>query len=134
MEDSPAETVPVGRPAEALEEKITENPQAEMPEEASQPEVPKGPPEAGAEIQVAPDEDSPAETAPVTWPAVVRSPQGLNLRKGPALNYEVLCVLPDKAKVTALDLPMGAEVPGWRLVAAGERAGWVQARFLRLEY
>jgi len=78
-------------------------------------------------------ENKPTETAPVTWPAVVRSPQGLNLRKGPALSYEVLEVLPDGAEVTALDLPMGAEVPGWRLVYTGERAGWVQSRFLRLE-
>ncbi len=63
--------------------------------------------------------DTPAETAPAGRQAVVRSPKGLNLREGPALSYEVREVLPDGAEVTALDLPMGAEVPGWRLVSAG---------------
>jgi len=87
-----------------------------------------------AENQTSSQENGSSETAPVIWPAVVRSPQGLNLRKGPALSYEVLEVLPDRAEVTALDLPMGAEVPGWRLVYTGEIVGWVQSRFLRLEY
>jgi len=72
-------------------------------------------------------------TAPAGRPAVVRAPKGLNLWEGPALSYEVLEVLPDGAEITALDLPMGAEVPGWRLVASDKGVGWVQNRFLRLE-
>jgi len=103
-------------------------------EAVPQQEGPEGPRDAGAEAQASPAEDSPAETAPATWLAEVRSPKGLNLREGPALSYEVLEVLPDGAEVTALDLPKEAEVPGWRLVYTGERAGWVQRRFLRLRY
>ncbi len=103
-------------PEETPEENITENTQT-----------------SEAENQTASEENSSAETAPVGRPATVRSPKGLNLRKGPALSYEILCVLPDGAEATALDLPMGAEVPGWRLIYTGERIGWVQSRFLRLE-
>lgn len=63
--------------------------------------------------------------------AVVCSPKGLNLRAGPAMSYEALEVLADGAEVTVLALPRGVTVPGWELVMAGERAGWVSARFLR---
>lgn len=82
---------------------------------------------------------SPAETAevksvnpaPEGRRAVVCSPKGLNLRAGPALNYDALEVLADGAEVTVLALPRGVTVPGWELVMAGERAGWCSARFLR---
>jgi len=122
-------------PAEAPEEKITGAPQEETQQavqEAAQQEAAESSPETGTETQSAPVEDSSVVTAPAAWPAVVRSPKGLNLRAGPALSYEVLEVLPDGAGVTALDLPMGVEVPGWRLVSAGKTAGWCQSRFLRL--
>jgi len=118
-------------PAAAPEEKITENPQEETQQRAQE-ETTENSLESGTEAQAAPEEDSPAETAPAGCPAVVRSPKGLNLRAGPALSYEVREVLPDGAEVTALDLPMGTEVPGWRLVSADETAGWCQSRFLRL--
>jgi len=127
-------------PAAAPEEKITGGPQEETQQavqEAAQQEAEQeaaeSSPEAGTEAQAAPVEDSPAETASMGHPAVVRSPKGLNLRAGPALSYEVREVLPDGAEVTALDLPMGAEVPGWRLVSDGKMVGWCQSRFLRLE-
>lgn len=80
------------------------------------------------------------ETPQEVVKAVVCSGRGLNLRVGPALSYEVTEVLPDGAGVMALDLPRGAEVPGWRLVfaasgaPAGEKTSWVQSRFLRLEH
>ncbi len=99
---------------------------AEVPEETIA--------ETGADARTAPERIDSAVAAPETWPAVVRSPQGLNLRKGPALSYEVLEVLPDGAEVTALDLPMRAEVPGWRLVYIGGLTEWVQDLFLRLRY
>jgi len=105
---------------------------AAVPEEAAAPV--SGAEAAPGAPETVPEADSPAEPAPAAWPAEVRSPKGLNLREGPSLSYEVLEVLPDGAEVTALDLPKGAEVPGWRLVYTGERAGWVQRRFLRLRY
>ncbi len=120
-------------PAAAPEEKVKVDPQEEMAEEVSQKETTEDSLEAGTESQAAPEEDSPGETAPVGRPAVVRSPKGLNLREGPSLCCEVLEVLLDGLEVKALDLPMGAEVPGWRLVYTGKRTGWVQSRFLRLE-
>ena len=120
--------------AEAAPETLEAIPQAAAPNEAmAQPEAPEEVPAAGVEAQAAPEGDKAAETAPKGCPAVVRAPKGLNLRIGPALNYEVLGVLPDGAGVTALELPMGAEVPGWRLVTAGKWTGWASSRFLRLE-
>lgn len=95
-------------PAEAAEAK-TVNPEALETPQASPEESPK----------------------PEGRRAVVRSPKGLNLRVGPALNYDALEVLADGAEVTALNLPEGVTVPGWELVHTGERAGWVSARFLR---
>lgn len=119
--------------AEAAPETLEAIPQAAAPNEAmAQPEAPEEVPAAGVEAQAAPEGDKAAETAPKGCPAVVRTPKGLNLRIGPALNYEVLEVLPDGAEVTAMDMPAWAEVPGWRPVFAGETFGWVQSRFLRL--
>lgn len=107
------------------------------------------PPSAAGESQAAsPDGAEAVPGVPGTAPAAAMTPQGttavvcsgrgLNLRVGPALSYEVLKVLPDGAEVTALDLPMEAEVPGWRLVFTIRSdltilTGWVQGRFLRLE-
>ena len=89
--------------------------------------VPPETPESGLETGAVPEGDS----KPEGRRAVVRSPKGLNLRAGPALNYDVLEVLPDGMEVLALDLPRGAAVPGWELVDAGGRTGWASARFLR---
>lgn len=104
-------------------------------EAAAQQEVSDGEPEAGSDLgenalpeaRAVPEELS----TPEDRRAVVCSPKGLNLRAGPALSYEALEVLPDGAEVTALALPKGVTVPGWELVMAGERAGWVSSRFLR---
>ncbi len=110
-----------------------ETPAAAPNETAAPPETFEEALAAEAETQAAPAEERPVETASLGRPAVVRAPKGLNLRAGPALSYEVLEVLPDGEPVTALELPMGAEVPGWRLVYTGGRPGWTQSRFLRLE-
>ena len=104
-------------------------------EAAAQQEVSDGEPEAGSDLRenalpearAAPEELS----TPEGRRAVVCSPKGLNLRAGPALNYDALEVLADGAEVTVLALPRGVTVPGWELVMAGERAGWCSARFLR---
>lgn len=101
--------------------------------------VPPEAPESGLETGAVPEGDSLPEdqavpegdSKPEGRRAVVRSPKGLNLRAGPALNYDVLEVLPDGMEVLALDLPRGAAVPGWELVDAGGRTGWASARFLR---
>lgn len=63
--------------------------------------------------------------------AAVDSARGLNLRAGPGTGYAVAEVLPDGELVAVLDLPCGAEVPGWALVHTGQRTGWVDARFIR---
>ena len=72
----------------------------------------------------------PAET-PEGRRAAVCSPKGVNLRAGPALSFDALEVLPDGMEVRTLALPEGVKVPGWELAAAGERVGWIAARFLR---
>lgn len=64
-------------------------------------------------------------------PAVVAAPLGLNLRKGPAVNYGALEILSDGAPVTVLPLPYGAEVKGWALVVSNSGTyGWVMTEFL----
>lgn len=94
------------------------------PAETTEAETPETPP-----ASTAPEETG--EAAPEGRRAAVCSPKGLNLRAGPALSYDALEVLADGAEVTALALPRGVTVPGWELVMAGERAGWVSSRFLR---
>lgn len=64
--------------------------------------------------------------------AAVNAAKGLNLRAGPDGGYAVAEVLPDGARVAVLELPCGAEVSGWVLVHTGQRAGWVDARFIRV--
>ncbi len=69
----------------------------------------------------------------------VDSPTGLNLRDGPGLQFNVLEELPDGASLTVLQLPEGAEVPGYALVryTGGEGGqdwplvGWVNTDFVR---
>lgn len=106
-----------------------EFPPAAANEAAGQLEISEAGPESGA----APGETSLPEfqAVPEGRRAVVCSPKGLNLRAGPAMSYESVAVLADGAEVTALTLPRGVTVPGWELVVAGERAGWVSSRFLR---
>ena len=62
----------------------------------------------------------------------VNAPQGLNLREGPHKAYPVLTTLEDGAEVERLPMPGGATVPGWSLVTARGRTGWVMEEFLRL--
>jgi hypothetical protein len=62
---------------------------------------------------------------------VVRAPGGLNLREGPSARFRVLEPLPDGALISVLELPYGAEVPGWALVHTGSRTGWVDIRFIQ---
>jgi hypothetical protein len=63
--------------------------------------------------------------------AAVRAPGGLNLREGPSVRYRVLEPLPDGTLLMALELPYGAQVPGWALVHTGARVGWVDTRFIQ---
>ena len=63
-------------------------------------------------------------------------PGGLNLRDGPGLSFHVLGQAPDGAKLTVLQLPEGAEVPGFALVRYegsedGPLVGWVNTDFVR---
>ncbi len=143
-----AAAAPVEQPGLVGEaEPMLETPEATVPAAEELPPavpgeaaaVPPEAPESGLETGAVPEGDSLPEdqavpegdSKPEGRRAVVRSPKGLNLRAGPALNYDVLEVLPDGMEVLALDLPRGAAVPGWELVDAGGRTGWASARFLR---
>ena len=61
----------------------------------------------------------------------VNAEGGLNLRIGPGRSYPVTELLEDGTLLTVLELPYGAEVPGWALVHTGERTGWVDRLFIR---
>lgn len=61
----------------------------------------------------------------------VNAVQGLNLRGGPSLMYDVLEVLPEGAVLVKLELPYGASVQGWALVHTGQYIGWAAERYLR---
>ena len=62
---------------------------------------------------------------------VVSAAGGLNLRTGPGRNYPIAEVLGDGMRLEVLELPHGAEVPGWALVHTGTRTGWVDHRFIQ---
>lgn len=62
--------------------------------------------------------------------AVVSSKKGLNLRKGPGCNFDVVSVLKDGAKLTLIELPEKLSVPGWLPVKAGKNTGWVMSKFV----
>lgn len=62
---------------------------------------------------------------------VVDAAGGLNLRTGPGLGYPVAEVLENGTLLAVLELPHGAEVPGWALVHTGARTGWVDRRFIQ---
>lgn len=62
---------------------------------------------------------------------VVNAEGGLNLRIGPCRSYPIADLLEDGTLLAVLDLPHGAEVPGWALVHTGERTGWVDRRFIQ---
>ena len=82
------------------------------------------PPEGGVDIQ---------ETALSNIEGalvVVNAEQGLNLRRGPHLQYEVLEVLPDGAVLVELGLPYGAVVKSWSLVHTGQHVGWVVSKHI----
>lgn len=62
---------------------------------------------------------------------VVNAAGGLNLRTGPGRNYPVAELLEDGTLLAVLELPHGAEVPGWALVHTGQRTGWVDRSFIQ---
>lgn len=62
---------------------------------------------------------------------VVDAAGGLNLREGPGRGYPVAELLEDGTLLAVLELPHGAEVPGWALVHTGERTGWVDRHFIQ---
>lgn len=56
----------------------------------------------------------------------------LNLRQGPGYEHAVKAVLDEGTDVVLLDLPQGAEVPGWAAVrAALNLVGWVDVKFIQ---
>lgn len=61
----------------------------------------------------------------------VNAEGGLNLRIGPGRSYPVAELLEYGTLLTVLELPHGAEVPGWALVHTGERTGWVDRLFIQ---
>lgn len=61
---------------------------------------------------------------------VVSSGNGLNLRKGPGCEFEVISVLKDGAKLALIELPEKLAVPGWLPVKAGKNTGWVMSKFV----
>lgn len=61
----------------------------------------------------------------------VNAEGGLNFRIGPGRSYPVTELLEDGTLLTVLELPYGAEVPGWALVHTGERTGWVDRLFIQ---
>lgn len=62
---------------------------------------------------------------------VVNANGGLNLRTGPGRGYPVAELLEDGTLLAVLELPHGAEVPGWALVHTGQRTGWVDRKYIR---
>lgn len=62
---------------------------------------------------------------------VVNAKGGLNLRIGPGRSYPVAELLEDGTLLAVLELPHGAEVPGWALVHTGQRTGWVDCSFIQ---
>ena len=56
---------------------------------------------------------------------------GRHLRIAPGRSNPVTELLEDGTLLTVLELPYGAEVPGWALVHTGERTGWVDRLFIR---
>ena len=84
---------------------------------------------AGANAGIGAQETPPGGAEGVL--AAVNAANGLNLRAGPGGGYAVAEVLPAGARVAVLELPCGAEVPGWALVHTGRRTGWVDIRFIR---
>lgn len=122
---------------------------AETPREALKGQGVSQDPEAA---ETAPEATGESEAGPEPVLAVVDTARGLNLRRGPGRDHEILTVLPDNSFVEVLELmgryPDGClyatEVPGWALVCpyqlpgtpAEDRggvfdgAGWVDRRFL----
>lgn len=107
------------------------------------PAVPDAP-EADAAVPDAPVTVSPVSDAPETGAdlkdtalggitgqlVVVHADGGLNLRRGPGRDYPVAELLEDDTLLAVLELPYGAEAPGWRLVHTGQRTGWVDRDFI----
>lgn len=63
---------------------------------------------------------------------VIHADGGLNLRTGPGRGYPVAELLEDGTLLAVLELPHGAEVPGWALVHTGQRTGWVDRHFIQV--
>lgn len=93
-----------------------------------------------AQVATAPDDEAQAApTEDTTLPedtVAVDHPSGLNLREGPGFSFQILTVLPDGAQLAVLQLPGGAEVPGYALVRYeggedGPLVGWVNTSYIR---
>lgn len=83
------------------------------------------------DIQVGVDLADPAVDRISAEIVVVSAAGGLNLRTGPGRNYPIAELLEDGTPLEVLELPHGAEVPGWALVHTGARTGWVDRRFIQ---
>lgn len=99
---------------------VEEQPQAVEPAKESQEEVKEG---------VALEDTALAGISDEI--VVVHADGGLNLRTGPGFVYPVAELLENGALLAVLELPHGAEVPGWALVHTGQRTGWVDCRFIQ---
>lgn len=82
-------------------------------------------------IQVGVDLADPAVDRISAEIVVVSAAGGLNLRTGPGRSYPIAELLEDGTMLAVLELPHGAEVPGWALVHTGARTGWVDCRFIQ---
>lgn len=88
-------------------------------------------PEASEDVRVGIDLEDTAVAGLSDEIVVVHADGGLNLRTGPGRNYPVAELLEDGTLLAVLELPHGAEVPGWALVHTGQRTGWVDRSFIQ---
>ena len=81
----------------------------------------------------------PPELAAAAPRMAVTAPMGLNLRRGPGAEFDVVSILPNGAEVTVWQTwadGRGAQgwfefhVPVWAYVFTGEFCGWVNASYL----
>lgn len=70
----------------------------------------------------------PENTSQGGFHGYVDSPEGLNMRYGPAPEYNVIDVIPDKTELTEL----GWE-DGWVYVQYKDKYGWISAQYFRME-
>lgn len=61
--------------------------------------------------------------------ATVTSPDGLNLRSGPATTYDVLAVIPGGTRLQVVGRPTS---DGWVSITHANKLGWVDSKFLTM--